>query len=116
MAADPAPPNEISEKPKASAPPLAVGARNWPSVMVAQRTKRFDIRGVSHDEAAEYTRSRDESWIAAASTPDGRSAHLRLDGKASVDLELAVFENDGDSVVQRWESVPAFEDVIRIDL
>ena len=84
--------------------------------LVAKRTDRFDIRGVSHDEAAVYTRARDESWIAAASTPDGRAVCLTLGGKASVDLELAVFENDGDGVVQRWESVPAFEDEIRIDL
>lgn len=84
--------------------------------LVAQRTERFDIRGVSHDEAAEYTRSRDESWIAAASTPDNRSVCLGMDGKASVDQELAVFENDGDGVVQRWESVPAFNGKVRVDL
>lgn len=84
--------------------------------LVAQRTERFDIRGVSHDEAAEYTRSRDESWIATASTPDGSSARLGMDGEASVDLELAVFENDGDAVVQRWESVPAFNGKVRIDM
>ena len=65
--------------------------------LVSQRTDRFDIRGVSHDEAAEYTRARDESWISAASTPDGRAVSLNLDGKASVDLELAVFENDRDA-------------------
>ena len=71
---------------------------------------------MSHDEAAEYTRARDESWIAAASTPDGRAVTLDLDGKASVDLELALFENDGDGVAQRWESVGAFEGKVRIDL
>ena len=84
--------------------------------LVAQRTGRFAIRGVGHDEAAEYTRARDESWIAAASTPDGTSVCLSLDGKASVDQELAVFDNDGDGVVQRWESVPAFKGGIQVDL
>ena len=91
------------------------GIDRWLS-LVSQRTDRFDIRGVSHDEAAEYTRARDESWIVAASTPDGRAACLRLGGKASVSLELAVFENDGDGVVQRWESVPAFEKEIQVNL
>lgn len=84
--------------------------------LVAQRTDRFDVRGVGHDEAAEYTRARDESWIAAASTPDGRAVTLSLDGKASVDLELAVFENDGDGVVRRRESVPAFDGKVRVDI
>ena len=84
--------------------------------LVSRRTDRFDIRGVSHDEAAEYTRARDESWIAAATSPDGRAVSVNLDGKASRDLELAVFENDRDSVVQRWESVPAFGGKVRVDL
>ena len=91
------------------------GIDRWLS-LVSQRTDRYNIRGVSHDEAAEYTRARDESWIADASTPDGKAENLRLSGKASVSLELALFENDGDGVVQRWESVPAFKEEIQIDL
>ncbi len=87
----------------------------WLSLL-GQQTDRYDIRGVSHDEAAEYTRARDESWIAAASTPDGRAVCLRLGGKAGVPLELALFENDGDGVAQRWESVPAFEEEVQVNL
>ena len=91
------------------------GIDRWLS-LVSQETERFDFRRVSHDEAAEYTRARDESWIADASTPDGSAACLRLGGKASVDLYLAVFENDGDGVVQQWESVPAFDEEVRVNL
>ena len=43
------------------------GIDPWLS-LVSQKTERFDIRGVSHDEAAEYTRARDESWIAASAS------------------------------------------------
>ena len=91
------------------------GIDRWLS-LVSQKTERFDFRRVGYDEAAEYTQARDESWFADASTPDGSAACLRLGGKASVDLYLAVFENDGDGVVQQWESVPAFKDEVPVNL
>ena len=37
-------------------------------------------------------------------------------GKASVSLELALFENNGDGVAQRRESVPAFQQGIQVEL
>lgn len=82
--------------------------------LLAQEVTRYDVRLVGHEQAAEYTKARDESWIAAASTPDGKTVTISLGGVANVPLELALFENDGDGVIQRWEPIPAFEEKLQV--
>jgi len=80
-----------------------------------QRLERCPVRLVGHEWAAEYTRARDETWMTSAVTPDGAACSVGLDGEASVPLELAVFDNDGDGVRQRWETVPAFKGKIEVE-
>lgn len=82
--------------------------------LLQQEVARYEVRFVGHEQAAEYTQARDESWIAAASTPDGKAVHVSLCGEARVPLELAVFENDGEGVIQRRESVPAFQGTLEV--
>jgi len=81
-----------------------------------QQLERSPVRLVGHEHAAEYTRARDETWITSASARDGGACALCLDGEARVPLELAVFDDDGDGVRQRWETVPAFRGKTEIDL
>ena len=84
--------------------------------LLAEKVARYRIRLVGHEQAAEYTKARDESWIAAASTPDGRAMDISLKGMASVPLELALFENEGDGVIQRWEPIPGFREKLQVTL
>lgn len=83
--------------------------------LLAQEVARYEARLVGHERAAEYTRSRDESWIVAASAPGGRAVAVSLGGGSRVALELAVFENEGDGVICRWEQIPAFQERLRVE-
>jgi len=69
---------------------------------------RYALRLVGHEQAADYTKARDESWITSANCADGHSLAVSFDGCAAVPLELAIFEYDGDAVGLRWQSIPAF--------
>ena len=80
-----------------------------------RKMERFDIRSVGHEQAAEYTKGRDETWIASASTLGEDQIEICLDGKSSVPLKLAVFEEDGESVGLRWEEIPIVEGSTRVD-
>ena len=82
--------------------------------LLAQEVARYQVQFVGHEQAAEYTKARDESWIAAASTPDGKAVHVSLRGETRVPLKLALFENDGDGVIQRWEPISAFQGTLEV--
>lgn len=77
---------------------------------------RYPLRRVGHENAADYTRARDETWIAGAVCPDGRTLHVDLAGRAATPLELAVFTADDEVVQQRWEPAPAFDGACRLTL
>ena len=77
--------------------------------LLSQEVTHYEVRLVGHEQAAEYTKARDESWIAAATTHNMKAITITLCGTSDVPQELAVFENDGDSIIRRWESVPAFQ-------
>jgi hypothetical protein len=83
--------------------------------LLAQEADRYEMRLVGHEQAAEYTKARDESWIAAASTSDGEGTSLSLGGVSDAPQELAVFEDEQDGVNQRWEPVPAFREALQVD-
>ena len=76
--------------------------------LVDRKIARHEIRKVGHEQAADYTRARDESWISRASSADGENPKVTLDGRAEVPLEVSVFRNDGDGVVREWIRVPSF--------
>jgi hypothetical protein len=74
----------------------------------------YDTQLVGHEQAADVTKARDESWIAAASARDDGPIALELAGTADVPQEVAIFENDADGVVQQWKPVPAFREDLKV--
>jgi hypothetical protein len=85
----------------------------WLSGLSA-RIQSYEPRLVGHEEAAERTKVRDESWISAASTRDETGLDISLAGRSEIPQELAVFVNEGDGVVQRWAAVPAISQEIQV--
>ena len=94
---------------------LSLGEIDRWLALLSQEVTHYEVRLVGHEQAAEYTKARDESWIAAASTPDGKAIAITLCGISDVPQELAVFENDGNSVIRRWKPVPAFQREILVN-
>ena len=84
--------------------------------LLPEEVAHYDMRLVGHEQAAEYTKARDESWITAVSTPQGQKVSISMGGTTAIPLELALFENDGDGVIQRWEPIPAFQEKLRVTL
>jgi len=77
---------------------------------------RYPLRLVGHEQAADYTKARDETWITASNSVDSQMLTLELAGHTNVPLELAVFENDGQTVRERWCPVPAFDQTCQVTL
>jgi hypothetical protein len=83
--------------------------------LLAQEVEGYAVRLVGHEQAASYTKARDESWIASASTDDGGRGEVVLRGHSPVSQELALFKNEGDGVLQEWIQVSAFQEASQID-
>ena len=84
--------------------------------LLDDKVERYEIRKVGHEQAARYTKARDETWIACAVSPDGKAVRVTVEGKADLSLELAVFEDDGDGVIQRWEPIEAFQGRTEVEI
>jgi hypothetical protein len=71
-------------------------------------TARHEKRNVGYDHVAYYARSHVDSHLAHADVgPDG-TVRCRLEGRATVPLELYVFRDVDGAVEHRYEPVPAF--------
>lgn len=76
----------------------------------------YEPRLVGHEEAADTTKARDESWVAASACPDGVNLQITLDGRAAVPTELAVFNDDKEGISQQWVGIPPFDRPLQLDL
>jgi hypothetical protein len=88
---------------------------NWLSLLDPVM-ERFGVRSVGHEQAAEYTRARDQAWIASATRADTGRTEICLDGLSAVPLELAVFTDDDDGVDLRWEEIPVTQEPAQVSL
>jgi hypothetical protein len=69
----------------------------------------YKPRLVGHELAATYTKTRDETWLSEVKRLKRDSCRITMTGAPAIPLELAVFENDGEGISQRWAPVPAFQ-------
>jgi hypothetical protein len=89
----------------------------WDRILArtAEKTSRFEKIRSTHDDIAEYIKSKDESWISLA---DGVGAGTRceLSGRATCPLRLSRFVNTEDGVDRDFLDVPAFDDHVQVEL
>ena len=81
----------------------------WDSILsrTAEKTARYEKVISTHDDIAEYLRSKDESWLARVERKDGAVACV-LSGQAERPLRLSLFADVEGGVERRYIDVPAF--------
>jgi len=72
----------------------------------------YSPRLVGHELAADYTRARDETWLREVRRAEDGLCRITMVGAPAIPLELAVFENDGTGISERWMPVPPFTDQV----
>lgn len=80
----------------------------WMSLL-DQKISPYKPRLVGHELAATYTRARDETWLREVMILEKGLCQITMSGASAIPLELAVFENDGEGISQRWAPVPTFQ-------
>jgi hypothetical protein len=87
----------------------------WDRILrrTGEKTARFEKIPSTHDDIAEYLKSKDESWVAVADRSGGRLRAV-LFGRAERSLQLSLFTDVDDGVERRYLKVPEFEGQVEI--
>jgi hypothetical protein len=72
-------------------------------------TARYQKLNVGYDHVARYARSKVDSHLAHAEADASGGFRCRLEGRATVPLQLYVFRDVDGGIEHRFEEVPAFE-------
>jgi len=88
----------------------------WERILArtAEMTSRYEKIFSTHDDIAEYLKSKDESWLASAERTDG-GARCVLSGRAGHPLRLSLFVDVEGGVERRYLEVPAFEGQVEVE-
>jgi hypothetical protein len=94
----------------------AVTVEEWERILAraAEKTARYEKIFATHDDIAEYLRSKDETWLTAAESKDG-GVRAVLSGRATSALQPSLFSDVEDGVERRYLAVPAFEGEMEIE-
>lgn len=88
----------------------------WDRILVrtAEKTSRYEKLFSTHDDIAEYLKSKGESWLARVERVDG-GVRCVLSGRAEHRLRLSLFVDVEGNVERRYLNVPAFEGQIEVE-
>jgi hypothetical protein len=94
----------------------ALTLEEWDRILArtAAKTAHYEKIPSTHDDIAEYLKSKDESWLARVERREGGMECL-LSGRARHALQPSVFVDADEGVERRYLDVPAFENQVEID-
>jgi len=81
----------------------------WDRILArtAEKTARYEKIISTHDDIADYLKSKDASWLSRAGRADGGARYV-LSGRAERPLRLSLFADVEGGVERRYIDVPAF--------
>jgi hypothetical protein len=89
----------------------------WDRILArtTEKISRYEKIFSTHDDIAQYLKSKDESWLARVERKQG-GVHCLLSGRATHPLRPSIFVDVENGVERRYLDVPAFEDRVEIDV
>jgi hypothetical protein len=88
----------------------------WDHILtrIADKTDRYEKIFATHDEIAQYLKSKDQTWLTRIERLDGH-LHGDLSGHTKQTLRLSMFLDQAGDIERRFLEVPVFRDQTELD-